>query len=241
MAQNIYDDPEFLAGYRTLPRSQLGLDGAPEWPTTRDMLPSVSGKRIVDLGCGFGWFSRWAANQQAASVIGVDLSADMLAEARAAPMERITYQRADLETYELSDSAADLVYSSLAFHYVCDFGRLVASIANGLVAGGSLVFSVEHPIFGATTGDGFSTTNDGGSVWPVTGYLDEGERTSNWFAPGVRKQHRTVQGYVTPLLDAGFTLTNLVEWGPSPEQVKANPRWAPERDRPMFLLLAATR
>jgi hypothetical protein len=35
MSQNIYDDPQFFAGYATLDRSVKGLDGAPEWPSCR--------------------------------------------------------------------------------------------------------------------------------------------------------------------------------------------------------------
>ncbi len=35
MAQNIYDKPELFAGYSQLPRSVLGLNGAPEWPAIR--------------------------------------------------------------------------------------------------------------------------------------------------------------------------------------------------------------
>lgn len=44
MSQNIYDDPEFFAGYATLDRSVKGLDGAPEWPTIQAMLPALQGK-----------------------------------------------------------------------------------------------------------------------------------------------------------------------------------------------------
>lgn len=58
MAQNIYDTAEFYEGYSTLPRSVHGLIGAPEWPFVRELLPGMNGKRIVDLGCGFGWFAR---------------------------------------------------------------------------------------------------------------------------------------------------------------------------------------
>ena len=39
MAQNIYDNPAFFEGYAQLPRSVQGLDGAPEWPALRAMLP----------------------------------------------------------------------------------------------------------------------------------------------------------------------------------------------------------
>ena len=41
MTQNIYDDEAFFAGYSQLPRSVQGLDGAPEWPVLRGMLPEL--------------------------------------------------------------------------------------------------------------------------------------------------------------------------------------------------------
>lgn len=60
MTQNIYDNPDFFAGYATLARSVQGLDGAPEWPALCALLPDLNGKRIADLGCGYGWFCRYA-------------------------------------------------------------------------------------------------------------------------------------------------------------------------------------
>src|SRR5262249_42418522 len=75
VTQNIYDDAGFFAGYSRLRRSVDGLDGAPEWPTLRAMLPDVAGKRVVDLGCGFGWFCRFAREAGAAQVLGLDVSA----------------------------------------------------------------------------------------------------------------------------------------------------------------------
>ena len=80
--KNIYDRPDFFEGYSGLARSVKGLDGAPEWPAIRAMLPTLDGRRIVDLGCGFGWFARWARTQGAASVLGLDLSENMLARAQ---------------------------------------------------------------------------------------------------------------------------------------------------------------
>ena len=54
MAQNIYDDPAFFAGYGEFPRSREGLAGTSEWPAFRALLPAVAGKQVIDLGCGFG-------------------------------------------------------------------------------------------------------------------------------------------------------------------------------------------
>ena len=68
MTQNIYDNAEFFAGYSQLGRSVAGLDGAAEWPALRAMLPELRGLNVLDLGCGFGWFCRWARGQGAAQV-----------------------------------------------------------------------------------------------------------------------------------------------------------------------------
>src|SRR5436190_23944459 len=74
MTQNIYDNDEFFAGYLRLPRSVAGLEGAPEGPALRAMLPDLHGRTVLDLGCGFGWFCRWAREQGAAYVVGIDVS-----------------------------------------------------------------------------------------------------------------------------------------------------------------------
>jgi hypothetical protein len=52
--QNIYDDPGFFARYSNMERSIHGLDAAGEWRSFRALLPDLSGKRVLDLGCGFG-------------------------------------------------------------------------------------------------------------------------------------------------------------------------------------------
>ena len=60
-------------GYAQLPRSVQGLDGAPEWPALKAMLPDLTGKAVIELGCGYGWFCR-ARELGASDVTGVDIS-----------------------------------------------------------------------------------------------------------------------------------------------------------------------
>jgi 2-polyprenyl-3-methyl-5-hydroxy-6-metoxy-1,4-benzoquinol methylase len=72
MTQNIYDNERFFDAYRHLERSTHGLDGAAEWPALRTLLPDMRRLRVLDLGCGYGWFCRWARQQGAASVLGID-------------------------------------------------------------------------------------------------------------------------------------------------------------------------
>ena len=242
MAQNIYDDEEFFVAYSGLPRSVEGLDGAPEWPTLRAMLPPIAGRRVVDLGCGFGWFSRWAAEAGALSVLGIDLSERMLARAAADTHDSvITYERHDLDTVELPANSFDVAYSSLALHYLADLDRFLATVHRALVAGGSFVFSIEHPIYSAPSKPDFVTDATGRLVWPLDHYLVEGPRTTDWLAPGVQKFHRTITTYFSSLQHAGFQVEELCEWGPTEEQIAEVPEWAVEIERPQFLLIGARR
>lgn len=238
MAGPLYDDPDFFAGYSLLPRSRLGLDGAPEWPTLRRMVGEVTGDAIADLGCGFGWFCRWALDQGAQRVTGYDVSERMLARAREDNRRAdISYELVDLDELELPERELDLVYSSLTLHYLDDLPRLFATIRQALRDGGRFVFSAEHPLFTAPSRPAMAEI-DGRRVWPVDDYLVEGPRTTDWMVPGVIKQHRTIGTYVGDLVAAGFSIDALVEWGPSDDQLATHPEWLEHRHRPMFLLIA---
>lgn len=240
MAQNIYDNPDFFAGYSQLPRQVQGLDGAPEWPAIRALLPDVAGKRVADLGCGFGWASRWFREQGAETVLGLDLSRNMIDRARAdTDNAAIDYRIADLDTLELPEAALDLVYSALTFHYVRDFGRLMRTIHRALTPDGDLVFTIEHPIFMAAAHPHWIEDEDGRKTWPINGYSTEGERRTNWFAEGVLKQHRTLATTINALIDAGFTLRRIEEFAPTRDQIAATPELAEEMERPMMLMVSA--
>jgi SAM-dependent methyltransferase len=242
MAQSIYDNPEFFAGYARLPRQVHGLDGAPEWPAIRTMLPEIAGKRVVDLGCNFGWASRWMRDQGAVSVLGIDLSNNMISRARADTNDSaVEYRIADLETLELPEAAFDLAYSALAFHYIKDFARLVRTVHRALTPGADFVFTVEHPIFMAAAGPHWLTDEAGRRIWPVSRYAIEGERRTDWFVKDVVKYHRTMATTLNVLIGTGFRLVSIDEFAPSPEQIAKAPSLAEELERPMMLLVAVRR
>ena len=207
MAQNIYDNPAFFEGYAQLPRSVQGLDGAPEWPALKAMLPDLTGKSVVDLGCGYGWFCRAARELGASEVTGVDISEKMLARAAELTADpQIHYQRSDLDA---------------------------------LKPGGSLVLSMEHPIYTCASRQGWLTDDNGERFWGVNHYQDEGQRVSNWLADGVIKYHRTLGTTLNALIKAGLTISNVNEWGPTQAQIDAWSALAEEAERPMLVLIAA--
>lgn len=242
MAQNIYDEPEFFAGYSALRRSVHGLEGAAEWPAVRALLPPLDGLRVLDLGCGFGWFARYAREQGAAGVLALDLSQNMIDRARSLTEgPGIDYAIADLDRLELPAAAFGFAYSSLAFHYIADWDRLVGTIHAALLPGSRFVFTIEHPIYMAPAHPDWSEDPEGRRSWPLNGYSVEGPRTTDWLAKGVVKYHRTLGTTLNGLIGAGFSIRHVEEWRPSGADLEAHPEWAEELDRPMFLLVSCER
>jgi SAM-dependent methyltransferase len=239
--QNKYDDPEFFARYSAMERSTQGLSRAGEWPVLRAMIPEVLGKRVLDLGCGFGWHCRYLRDLGARSVVGVDLSARMLERAREMTSGTgITYVRGAIEDVDFPAGSFDVVLSSLALHYVAAVSPVFDAIHRLLAPGGELVFSTEHPIFTARAEQSWWQAPDGTKLhWPVDGYRDEGERRSSWLAPDVVKYHRTLSTLLNGLIAAGFDLRRVEEPGPPPDAVARDPSAREEERRPMFLLVAA--
>lgn len=241
MKQNKYDDPDFFAQYSQMPRSVGGLDAANEWPVFREMLPDLQGKRLLDLGCGFGWHCRYVREQGAASVVGVDISENMLARAREATDDpAISYVRATIEDIDFPDAAFEIVISSLALHYVERYDLVCRKAYACLEAGGAFVFSVEHPIFTARAAQQWHLGPKGERLhWPVDDYEQEGIRHTQWLADDVVKYHRTFATYINTLIETGFQIARISEAPVAPARLAEEPVLKDESRRPIFFLIAA--
>lgn len=253
--QNIYDTPAFFDTYSALPRQVDGLSSAPEWSALRCLLPAdLRGADVLDLGCGFGWYSRWFIEEAgAASARGLDISERMLERARemtpgggaqgahGSTPATITFDRADLESVELPARAYDLVFSALALHYVSGLGRLLGEVHTALRPGGAVVFSVEHPMLTAPRRQGFVEDAEGVRYWPLDDYHDEGERVSTWLGASVRKQHRATATYVNLLLAAGFDIRGFEDWHPELTEEYKKSAWRKKWIRTSFLLISAVK
>lgn len=241
MKENKYDDGTFFEKYSQMARSQEGLKGAGEWHTLQAMLPDFEGKRVLDLGCGYGWHCRYAAENGAVSVLGVDISHKMLEVAQVrngAP--QITYKCAPLEDLEYQPQSYDIVVSSLAFHYIQDFAFICRKVYQSLTDGGCFIFSVEHPLFTAYGNQDWYYDKHGNKKhWPVDNYFIEGKREAVFLGEQVTKYHRTLTTYIGNLTDAGFRIVDLKEPQPTREMLDTIPGMKDELRRPMMLILSA--
>lgn len=240
MAQNIYDNPEFFRQYKALRENPLSFNDLLERPTLFSMLPDLRGLRVLDLGCGMGDNCRLFADMGAAAVVGLDVSENMLREAREATTPpQISYICRDLAALDAYQPAGpfDLVVSSLCFHYLEDYQKLLRDIHRLLVPGGLLVFSQEHPVVTAPSLEDLWTLDENGEILygRIREYNMPGPRLINWFVEGVEIHHRTMAQLINGLVAAGFTLEQVEESCPSPEAIAKSPRLAKELHRPCFV------
>ncbi|QMR74849.1 hypothetical protein [Enterobacter sp. RHBSTW-00175] len=120
-----------------------------------------------------------------------------------------------------------------------ELDTLFANVQQALKPGGSLVFSMEHPIYTCATRQGWLTDDNGERFWGVNHYQEEGQRVSNWLAEGVIKYHRPLGTTLNTLIRAGLTINEVNEWGPTQAQIDAWPALAEEAERPMLVLISA--
>lgn len=242
MKENKYDDERFFVKYSEMERSQKGLEGAGEWSELQKLLPSFDQKRVLDLGCGYGWHCKYAAQNGAKSVLGIDISEKMLAEARSKNTHpQIEYVCSAMEDLRFEENSFDVVISSLAFHYIEDFKALAEKISKWTSCGGHFVFSVEHPVFTAYGSQDWYYAPDGNILhFPVDSYFYEGKRDAVFLGERVTKYHRTLTTYLNTLLENGFELQNIVEPQP-PKSMMHLPGMADEMRRPMMLIVRALR
>lgn len=118
-----------------------------------EALGDVSGMRILHLQCASGEDTLSLANIGAAEVIGIDLSANQIEQARhkagEAGISKVTYEVADVQELPVHyrDGSFDLVLVTIgSLVWLSDLDRWAAGVAGALKPGGRLVLSDEHPV-----------------------------------------------------------------------------------------------
>ncbi|USK36302.1 class I SAM-dependent methyltransferase [Bacillus sp. F19] len=205
-----------------------------EKPSLLGLMGEVSGKHILDLGCGDSTLGIDLLKLKCSSYIGIDGSANMCqkaAETLNGTNGRIIQSK--MEGYEFPPSEFDTVVSQLALHYIEDFGVIANKVYQTLKTAGKFVFSVQHPLL---TSSFKSMTQSGKrSDWIVDDYFHSGKRTEPWIGEKVVKYHRTTEEYFTGLQDAGFVIAGLKEATPQAENFDDPEEYKRRMRIPLFL------
>lgn len=206
------------------------------------MAPPLFGKAVLDLGCDYGENCAAFKRLGAATVTGVDISEKMLAVAKSNYTE-LDFIHADMSDLSFIKDKFDVVFSSLAVHYIEVFPSFVKSVYNLLNPKGYFIFSQKHPLTTAPISGVSRSKDEKGNVhhYNLTDYAKSGKRITKWFVDGVEKYHRTFSDIVNALTSAGFIITKMLEPTPPAELIKNDSQWEKGLHKPAFLLMKAWR
>lgn len=216
-------------------RERAGVDGDPYeiLPSLLELIGDLTGKTVLDAGCGEGYLARVLA-ARGAQVTGIDISPALIGQARLKDADNlIDYRVADLSG-PLPDLAGvfDTVASYLVLNDVPGYQGFARTIADVLKPAGRAVLAFNNPYYGVLSRH-VTDYFDSGRVSPYRGLHAAGIKVNYY--------HRTMEEYLDAFLSAGLQLTKLADL---PALAGDHPAHSvvPDGDRfPRFMLLAFTK
>lgn len=146
-AQQQYDQiGEFYEGFKALPLARFA-----ERDSVLRLVGNVEGMSVLDLACGTGFYTRLLRRQGAAHVLGVDISAEMVAAANASEQARplgVRYEVRDaaaLPRYERPFDAATAVYLLNYAEDEAAMRRMCRGVADNLAPGARFAVLTQEP------------------------------------------------------------------------------------------------
>lgn len=210
-------------------------------PTMLRLMGDVRGKRILDLGCGEGGYSR-ALAKAGAEIVAVDCSSKAIEYATAMAKEEnlpvMHYVRNSNDLFDLASEQFDIVLCSMMLMDCEDLDGTLREVYRVLKPDGRLFASVLHPCFDGNHEHGIGRQGIG---------IDREVVVKNYFAPKewsaplwkgsipVVWRHRTLEEYVKAFLRAGLTIVDLNEPRATDEQAAVSVGLAWLQKIPLYL------
>lgn len=194
---------------------KLGSAMLIEVPYILELAGDVRGKKVLDAGCGGGFYSLWLC-KNGAKVLGIDSSEQMMRIAKEKASRKridVKFRIGDVTNLRVENEMFDPVLSTLVLMDVDEYDKAVGEIVRVTRKGADIVISVQHPIL--TAGD-WERESGQKQFRQLDDYFMEKELETAWENEreervSFKYYHRSLQAYVQPFLERRCVLTNLIE------------------------------
>jgi 2-polyprenyl-3-methyl-5-hydroxy-6-metoxy-1,4-benzoquinol methylase len=204
--------------------------------------------KVLDLGCGEGYFARCIA-EAGGEVVGIDISTEQIKHASAKEADApqgITYRVMDAgRIADTWTKEFDLVTACMSLHDMADVPAALENTAGVLKSIGRLVFSVPHPGTDTVVREWERDSAGRKRALKIDRYFDTGEGAMHWNMARLKYHwstphwRRTLEEWSALLAEAGFLIVRLLEPRPSPDQLHQYPYLDDCSRLPYFLIFDA--
>ena len=230
-------------------------------PALKRMIGDVEGKKVLDIGCGEGYFSRFFA-KRGAEVTGIDIS-EALIKAAVEEEQRhplgVKYFVANAANLIMLESESfDIAFSHMTIADIRDYEGAISEASRVLKKGGRFVVLMVHPCFtvprvvDGEVVSGWETRlrEDGSKEYlylRIDDYFRRFSYTFEWKHDRLPSSfvttgfHRTLSDYLNALVKHGLVVTGLDEPQPLEEGVRVHPPMKKHYRVPQSLVIEATK
>lgn len=209
-------------------------------PVTFELLGDVSGKNILDLGCGEGAYCR-AFTKRGAYVTGIDGSERLINIAKARTDESITFLVRNANCLDgIEVDSFDIVLALMSLMDIEDYKGSISEVYRVLKKGGLLLMSILHPCFSSRQSRWKRNEDGAFEYYQVDAYFERQvweEHITDRFRYPVLFRHMPLADFINPLIQLGFRLTRFHEPVPTDKQIQASRRLERLRRIPLFLFM----
>jgi len=187
-------------------------------PVIFKIIGDVKNRRVLEIGCGNGYFSRFLA-KRGAHVTGVDLSDRLLkfaiAREKANPLGIKYLTRDAANLYDLKSKSFDIVVANMSLMDIANAKGAIKEVSRVLKRGGRFIFSITHPVF-CDFRQQWVIIREGGKKYfaRATGkYLSSSVEKRTLWASGIKatEYHRSVETYFGYLRSANLFVSDFKE------------------------------
>ena len=207
------------------------------------MLGDVKAKKILDLGCGEGGYTRELV-RRGADAIGVDGSKRLINIARARAQAeglKIRFIPANAISLDrIESNSLDVVMASMSLMDVEDYGSAIREVCRVLCNGGELVMSITHPCFSAPVSEWIRGHDGELQAFKVDRYFERvawETRIAPAFRSTVLRRHRPLEDYMRAPIERGLRLQEFLEPSVTTEELKKSHRFRKLLRIPYFLFM----
>ncbi len=211
-----------------------------------ELFPDISGKSVLDAGCGNGYFTEWLS-KRGTDATGFDGSKELV------ELARKTYPALKFETHDLlqpipvGGSVYDIVLANMLLMHLANVSVFIGEAYRLLKPGGQFVFSVLHPAFNHPTSKLYK------SLWDKITFAKPSSIAFDYFSGETGRYeshmgsklthyHRTIEEYSKELEKAGLVIKTILEPHKLPEEfLKQNPKFEYAQRLPRFIFFNCTR